>query len=182
MTQLRHFTKPHHVGKISTDGFIDFETTATSVKELRKEDKRINEFYGTNFKRTRAECQLQILANKHARQTTGTWVWFTEEKFCATANNGNTDSSELYFEFDSADICAKRWIDVKSTFKGKAAYFAEVLDSAAREMGDNPNKYWVCKKRVPIALAKQSGVFATQALWDIHVQIVEMRRELAKAA
>ena len=163
MTLLRHYTKPHYVGKIITDGFIDFQTFATSVKELRKEEKRVSEFYGDNLKRTRAEIQLQILGNKTAARTIGTWVWFTEEKFCATAN-GNTDSSELYFEFDSADICAKRWIDVKSTFKGKAAIHAAALDSAARMMGDNPTKYWVCKKRVPIALAKNAGIFVNQLL------------------
>ena len=156
------------MGKISTDGFIDFETSATSVKELRKEEKRISEFYGVNLKRTRAELQRQILVNKTAARTTGTWVWFTEEKFCATAN-GNTNSSELYFEFDSADICAKRWIDVKSTFKGKAAIHAAALDSAARMMGDNPSKYWVCKKRVPIALAKKSGIFANQQLRELAI-------------
>jgi hypothetical protein len=180
MTLLRHYTKPHYVGKIITDGFIEFQTRATSVKELRKEEKRVSEFYGVNLKRTRAELQLQILGNKTAARTTGTWVWLTEDNFCATAN-GNTDSSELYFEFDSADICAKRWIDVKSTFKGKAAIHAAALDSAARMMGDNPSKYWVCKNKIPLKFAQPSEAIMRVLVkaYDAHIAKNAQLREAA---
>jgi len=129
-TLVRHYTKPHWLNKILSEGLIDLE--------------------GCNVIPHQPNYDSLMLQYK----LIGRYVWFTETTADSIISNQNPfgiNSSDLPFlEFNASSIDIERWSDVSRSLTGRALLFAKSLDNEARLSGDNPNKWWVSKRTVPL--------------------------------
>jgi hypothetical protein len=129
-TIVRHYTKPHWVEKILSDGEIKLE--------------------GANVTKAQPNYNALMLQYK----LVGRYVWFTE----SSANSivaqqrglGLTSEDLPYFEFSADSIKILRWTDIKKLLEGNALLFAKWLEDGARANGDDPNKWWVSKRAVSL--------------------------------
>jgi len=145
-TLVRHYTKPHWVDKILSDGLIDLE--------------------GCNVIPHQPNYESLMLQYKFV----GRYVWFTTttaDSVIAQLSYAGFRSSDLpFFEFNAATIDIERWPDVRKSLTGKALLFAKSLDDGARSSGDNPNNWWVSKRPVSLdrAIRVERGSTASDKL------------------
>ncbi len=129
-TFVRHYTKPHWVEKILSDGEIKLE--------------------GLNVTKAQPNYNAMMLHYK----LIGRYVWFTESSANSVVAQqrgiGLTSDDLPYFEFSADSINIQKWSDVKKSFTGNALLFAKALDDGARGRGDNPNLWWVSKRAVSL--------------------------------
>ncbi len=129
-TIVRHYTKPHWVEKILSDGEIKLE--------------------GLNVTKEQPNYKLLMLQYK----LVGRYVWFTESSANSVVNKqrgwGLTSEDLPYFEFSADSINILRWTDIKKLLQDEALLFAERLDDIARAAGDDPDKWWVSKRAVSL--------------------------------
>ena len=175
MARLRHYLKPHLIQPLLVEGVIRVE--GRKGIDYEAEDKLLSEFYGVYEKRSSAEIRKSEANDKHYSKYIGDYVWLTEEKYCATAQSTNAPKdNELYLEFDSEEIGATKWHYLKKTFTNEVSVgLAKGLDKSAKEMGDNPYCYWICKNPVSIAFAKVKGILAMSALAEFFESAKKVR-------
>jgi hypothetical protein len=129
-TIVRHYTKPHWIEKILSDGLIDLE--------------------GCNVIPHQPNYESLILQYK----LVGRYVWFTEttaDSVISQLSYAGFSSADLpFFEFSAASLDIERWQDVRKTLTGNALLFARGMDDQARLSGDNPNNWWVSKRPVKV--------------------------------
>jgi hypothetical protein len=157
MALIRHYTKPQYVQPILSEGIIQKER-----HNSYEEQKRFaTEFYGYSSERSSNQMRQQESIDNQVSQYIGDYVWLTEECLCATAQGVNAPkANNLFFEFDSEEIGATKWHYLKKAFTDKTALkLVSAIDRGAKLMGDNPYYFWICENPVPIALAKQTGIF-----------------------
>ena len=80
----------------------------------------------------------------------GRLLWFTEEDSCNTT--GSTSEEAFAFPFYAEDIKATKWTDFRKRFLGKkdSREYIIKLENIAIEQGDNPKKWWVSTKPIPL--------------------------------
>lgn len=136
-TLVRHYTKPHWLNKILSEGLIDLE--------------------GCNVIPHQPNYDSLMLQYK----LVGRYVWFTEttaDSVISQLSYAGFRSSDLpFFEFSAACLKIERWSDVRKTLTGNALSFAKGMDEEARLSGDNPNNWWVSK--APVSVDKVIQVF-----------------------
>ena len=137
-TLIRHITHKRHLDSILRDGLIKLEGCNKKLAIQRALANGNQDIYR----------KLYFLKKTH--KLIGRYVWLTEDAIAKTSSGRDNPCS---FEFYAEDIKAKKWSEVKRKFtKKQAILFVNQLDKIAIEMGDNPDKYWVCER--PINLVK----------------------------
>ena len=146
ITLVRHYTKPHWLNKILSEGLIDLE--------------------GCNVIPHQPNYDALMLQYK----LIGRYVWFTTttaDSVISQLSSAGFRSSDLPFlEFNAGTIDIERWPDVRKSLTGKALLLAKSLDDGARSSGDNPNNWWVSKHPVSLdsAVRVERGSTASDKL------------------
>jgi hypothetical protein len=153
-TLIRHITHDQYVPSILQDGMIKRE----GCNQHNEKQYAIKLGNPQHLKRVWETHQLVNMSFK----LIGRYVWLTEESIAHTATGKDCPCS---FEFYAEDIKAKKWSDVKRRLTKKCSIlYVKQLDKIAIEMGDDPDKYWVCER--PIHLSKCTSCSFTSGLQD----------------
>jgi len=142
-TLITHFTKEHYLQEILSSECLMQE--GCNIKKLVQSPP--NDML--TLEKIMLEKQWRLFNMQY--KAIGRYVWFTEEQHanCVTAL-ANVETVGL--DFFAEDIRALPWSSVKKQIwhrnKGCAQIFLSALEQSARNAGDNPDKWWVCKKTV----------------------------------
>jgi hypothetical protein len=145
MPLIRHFTKSIYVSSILKDGVIHFEGYNT--------EHAIRTF---NVNDLDASVNISWRGMKLQYKLIGRYVWFTEQDnlYCSTVKKKFSQAPIL---FDSDEIGALPWREVCSRLvknNKKAQKFISALHATAKQAGDNPFYWWVCKHEVDMRYCK----------------------------
>ncbi len=146
MKKIYHYTRKEKLAEIERDGKLLTEKQCWS-KTLNnaREDDCPHEIKEMIFQRN------PIMQD--AFKLIGSFVWFTENpNGCGTATG-----VDVSFQCYAEHIGAIRWCDYKKRLKKwdqKRHIYG--LDAVTREIGDNPNKYWVVPRAVSLKYCKKN--------------------------
>ena len=154
MKKLYHYTRKEKLAEIERDGKLLTEKQVWDKNlDLAREDDCPHEFKKAIFQRNE---DMQ-----HTFKLIGSFVWFTENpNGCGTAT-GNDVSFQCY----AKHIGAIHWCDYKKRLKKwDQKRLIHALDSISREIGDNPNKYWVVPRSVSLKHCKKNEMVKSDFL------------------
>ena len=143
--KIYHCTTKEHAKEIIDDGYI--------LTERECVEKQVSSIMSSDFGRVSKSLLHHFAPFKmHSYSVVGSYVWFTENpNYCGTASG-----TDFCFEFEPREIGAVRWSTMVMSMRSKKKRFhIKCLNETGREMGDDPNLWWVARNRV--SLGKETG-------------------------